>query len=402
MNDKINLSPMRFNLYADSEKEVAGVLSKCYSRKCTSCQLISESEIDKLIPPYVTEINIRQVVDRQSKGLNNTVKEYINELFPNKPEEFKARLTNLVEDIIVHRLAGTQSPLLQEGYLMQPLPPNGDLVAIGTYHISDIVGIISQKKNVGTATDDFKQDLKRLIMFTAMGCYGNGIVSLCPSRIEASAKTLGADENILAEVVWIHEEMHSLMNSDVSGEISEHIVQSMTAAALDKLGMNRHLDAMIELASNQPDAYAFFAQDPNIGLLSSKTMLKNISPPKTLTASEIGGSSPNRARKQLGALKSMNYKGKVIQVNYLYEAAIKLAECMIREDRPRFINNVLPLGGDQPFFSSTPTSFGPSHQVSGENIHFHGSPRTTIANIMEQMLWAFGDNPRVMALNRTD
>ena len=96
------------------------------------------------------------------------------------------------------------------------------------------------------------------------------------------------------------------MNSNVKGEISEHIVQSMTAAALDKLGMNRHLDAMVELASNQPDAYAFFAQDPNVGLLSSKTMLKNISPPKTLTPSEIGGSRPNRARKQLGALKSMN------------------------------------------------------------------------------------------------
>jgi hypothetical protein len=402
MNNKINLSPMRFNLYADSEKEVAGVLSKCYSRKCTSCQLISEPEIDKLIPPYVTEINIRQVVDRQSKGLNRTVKENIDEMFPNKPEEFRARLASLVEDIIAHRLAGTPSPLLQEGHLMQPLPPNQDLVVVDKYHISDIVGIIGHKMNVENAEDAFKKDLRKLIMFTAMGCYGNSIVSLCPSRIEASAKALGVNENILAEVVWIHEEMHSLMNSNVKGEISEHIVQSMTAAALDKLGMNRHLDAMVELASNQPDAYAFFAQDPNAGLLSSRTMLTNIPPPKKPTPSVIVGSNPKKAGKQLGALKSMTYKGEVIRVNHLYEVAVKLAECMIREDRSRFINNVLSLGNDRPYFSNLPASFGPSHQVSGENIYFHGSRRNTIANIMEQMLLAFGDNPRVMTLNRTD
>ena len=317
MNDKINLSPMRFFLYADSEKEVAGVLSKCYSRKCTSCQLISEPEIDKLIPPYVTEIDIRQVVDRQSKWLNRTVKENIDELFPNKPEEFKARLANLVEDIIVHRLAGTQSPLMKTGYSMEPLPPNQDLVAVDKYHISDIVGIISHKKNVEKATEGFEQELKRLIMFTAMGCYGNGIVSLCPSRIEASAKALDVNGNILAEVVWIHEEMHALMNSDVNGEMSEHIVQSMTAAALDKLNMNRHLDAMVKLASNQPDTYAFFAQDPNVDLLSIKTMLKNTSPPKKLIRSANGGSNPHRARKQLGALKSMTHKDKVIPFNPL-------------------------------------------------------------------------------------
>lgn len=344
MNDKINLSPMRFNLYADSEKEVAGVLSKCYSRKCTSCQLISESEIDKLIPLYVTEINIRQVVDRQSKGLNRTVKESIDELFPNKPEEFKARLATLVEDIIAHRFAGTSSPLLQDGYLMQPLPPNQDLVAVDKYHISDIVGLIIQKKNVETSADDVKQNLKRLTMFTAMGCYGNGMVSLCPPRIEASSKALGVKENILAEVVWIHEEMHSLMNSAVNGEISEHIVQSMTAAALDKLGMNRHIDVMVKLASNQPDAYALFALDPNVDLLNCRIMLRNASAPKYPAPSTIGGSNPKRVGKQLGALKSMTYKGKVIKVNHLYEAAIKLAECMIQEDRSRFINNVLSRG----------------------------------------------------------
>ena len=402
MNVNINLSPMKLDLYTNSQTKVARVLSKCYSRKCTHCELIDEAEIDRLIPPHVAEINIRQIVDRRMKGLKDTVKEFIDKTLPNRSEEFKARLTNLIEDIIAHRLAGTESPLMQEGYSMQPLPPNQDLVSVDGYHISDLVGMISAKMKVETAMDDFQQDLKRLTMFTAMGCYGNSKVSLCPSRIEGSAVALNIDENILAEVVWIHEEMHSLMNSNVNGKMSEHVVQSMTAAAFDKLGMLDHLDAMVELASNQPDAYALFALDPNVDLLNSRTKLKNISRSKNSTSTLSGGVNPNKKRERRGSLKSITYKGNVIQVHHLYEAAIKLAECMIKEDRLRFFKNVLPLGNDQPYFTSTPASFDQTHQISGEQIYFQGSRRNTITNIMEQMLWAFGENPSVMTLVQAD
>lgn len=397
MDVKINLSPPKLDLYTNSQIKVARVLSKCYSRKCTDCELIDEAEIDCLIPPYVAEINMRQIVSR-SKGLKDFVIGHIDKIFPKETEELRARLTNLISDVLIHELAGTISPLMEDGCFMQPLPPNQDLDHVLGYTFSDIVGTIKNKMNAKTNKNDFKQEMKRLTMFTAMGCYSNGKVSLCPSRIEASANDLNVDKCILAEVVWVHEEMHSLMNSDVDSDISEHIAQSMTAAALDKLGMHDHLDVMIELAINQPDAYALFALDPNVGLLNSRTKLNNIPGLKNSASSSSDGLGLNKKRIHHVNRLRLIYKGTVFQVNSTNEAVTKLAECMIKEDRARFIRDVLPLRNQESYFTSIPMSLDPAHQIVGEEIHYRGSPPNSPFFIMKKMVRAFGEDPSVFSL----
>lgn len=119
-----------------------------------------------------------------------------------------------------------------------------------------------------------------LLLVTCMGCYVGGHIYLSPERISECTKRHGFRLIDLIHIVWVHEEMHSLLNSNIHNDIEEHTVQTMTAACFEALDRTDLLDTMDVLSKTQPNEYGLFAENPNRELLPLNTV-KHAKPPLT-------------------------------------------------------------------------------------------------------------------------
>jgi hypothetical protein len=380
-------------MFIKSGEEVRRFVSSTLSRKLTRYYLVDEIQMDAITPPRIAEINRKAIVRKHASDSSDYLADILIPYYKGVSSTVLRRLIEVILDVLLNESMGTKSALLDPSLPYNLLPPNDDLTMVGNIHISDALGIARRGLSGDKYLALIEEQVHELATFTAMGCYCNKQVYLCPARIFEAANRLGVNKATLIEVVWLHEEMHAVTKGSIDGEMAEHIAQSMAAAIFDNLDKQEHLEVMVSLAARQPDAYQLFALDPNIGLIESRTKLQSLvklNGSRGLDPTIIG--SRNRVK-----FATLEYRGRQYQVGHLYQAAIKLAELMLAEDRNRFERDVFPLRREREYFTRSPQN--PSHRVPGTDIFYQGSIEISTESVMKEMMAAFGVDPSLLVLS---
>jgi hypothetical protein len=253
------------------------------------CNLVSEYEIDKMMPPEIREMNkkaSRRFTKKEAKAL---VEKAIQ--WRESPENVAAvaherKLLDLIEKLL------TQSDMADEEK-MEELTIFGHRNQLSPEIMRASRGLL--KAAIDQAKEASERKEVDFGVFTCMGCYAGGEVYLCLSRIENVAARHGLDSDGLIHKVWVHEQAHAMLTADTSREISEHLAQMITATVFKKQGRDDLLDSMEAMSEHQPAEYGMFCVNPNRGLFF------NPSGPKSRKASGMShGGATLPAPKNLG------------------------------------------------------------------------------------------------------
>ena len=238
--------------------------------------------MDRRCPPKIKEMNDRAAARKvwDSSDLRDMVERNLKEssgfakLYDNLSSEQKDRLVSYLVEYVLDYIAHGDTERL--GHIEKSsIETVTDIIdALGNGGVlADLIGMLTfNNQELRKKSEEVEKAKKKFATFTTMGCYAGGQVYLCPPRIEKASSSIGCALEEMLEVVWVHEEMHAVLKSDVHPDITEHIAQTMTAATLEREDKPLALLAMIQLAAEQPDVYAFFCLEPNSELLPVSVM----------------------------------------------------------------------------------------------------------------------------------
>ncbi len=269
--------------YLSVETIVEGDLSASFpGRSISICTLLTEAVMDRRCPPKIKEMSDRAAARKvwNPSDLSDMVECNLRESLAsakhsvNLSPEQRDRLVSYMVEFILDYLAGGNLERLHGGE-ESFIEANPDIIhALGHKGVLfDLEGMLTfNNQELRKKSEEVEKAKKKFATFTTMGCCVDKQIYLCPSRIEKASSSIGCTLEDMLEVVWVHEEMHAVLNSDVHPDITEHIAQTMTAATLEKVNKLLALLAMVRLAAEQPDVYAFFSFDPNSRLLPVSAM----------------------------------------------------------------------------------------------------------------------------------
>jgi hypothetical protein len=266
-----SLTAARINQYIEVETELESAMRTCFpAHRIHSCTILSEREMDKIFPPEIRAINQRTAKKRVFR--HHDFKEEVDEFLKEDPR-FRAEIQKLnkkqYDRLLSFLVRAVESYVLGHEPNMKLGERDLQLEKSPGLKIADLVGALTyNRESSRRAAKDVRDTLQRLVVFTAMGCFADNQVYLCPTRIEMSSAFLDCKPSEVLEIVWIHEEIHAVLQANMGQSIEEHVVQTMTAGVLDKLSKKHLLTTMMHLSKEQPDEYALFSQEPNIDLLS--------------------------------------------------------------------------------------------------------------------------------------
>ncbi|MGD0057662.1 MAG: hypothetical protein ABSB83_07475 [Methanomassiliicoccales archaeon] len=272
------LSNSNQKAYLNVETMVGKDLRASFPGRSTStCTLLTEEDMDRRCPPKIKEINDSAAARKvwNPYDLRDMVETYLKESFAsakhpvNLSPEQRDRLVSYLVEFILDYLAGRNLERLRrsEDAFVETNP---DIIhALGHRgRLADFEGMLTfNNQGLREKSEEVEKAKKKFTTFTTMGCYTDGQVYLCPSRIEKASSSNSCILEEMLEIVWTHEEMHAVLNSDVHPDITEHIAQTMAAAVLERMGKSMVLNTMVRLGAEQPEAYALFSYDPNSRLL---------------------------------------------------------------------------------------------------------------------------------------
>jgi hypothetical protein len=329
--------------------------------------------MDRVFPPHTREINRRAATKRTRESLEQKVADLLHTYAGNLTEEqldlLKHAFVQAAQEYLMGNLEKARAMILE---FMQEEQKMGSHMSVLP---DNLFGILLERiSDIRSKVDEYEKDYMTV---TAMGCYSGGRVYLCQSRIRHAAGRLGCHPAQLLETVWIHEEMHALMNSNLYPQVSEHIVQTMVAAILDKAGKAKVLDDMVKLSRGQPEEYGLFAQPPNAELLANLGLVWKVSKsqwragrkslPRSHLVPGLGKSSYTNTK-----ITEFVYDGQGHKVNTWKGLLVELASTLYAEDPSKFHQVVSLRGTKRPYFSTDPRRLDQACPIPGTSFYVEG------------------------------
>lgn len=396
------LGQVERTMYLQTEGNVLRLLEQHVGRsRLTECMVVSEDKMDRVFPPHTREINRRAAIKRTRESLEHRVADFLHTYAGNLTEEQLDRLKHAFVQALHEYLLGNHDKaraIIRE--FMQKEQKMGSHMSVLP---DDLFGkLLDQISDISSKVDEYEKDYMTV---TAMGCYSGGIVYLCPSRIRRTADLLACRPPAqLLEVVWTHEEMHALMNSNLYPQVSEHIVQTMVAAILDKAGKANALDDMVKLSRRQPEEYGLFAQTPNAELLV------NLGPGLKVNQSQRRARSKTLPRSHLGpGLRKSSYTNTKI-TEFVYDGQshkvdtwkgllVELASTLHAEDPSKFDQVVSLRGTKRSYFSTDPRQLDQGCPIPGTSFYVEGYlSANQVVRIARRMVSIYDGNPSGLAI----
>jgi len=260
--------------YKSVAKKVGKLLYTSFGKtNLTPFEIVTRERMDRIMPPRIQErilvaANDMAIKDSSIDEIENQIRDF--ETRWTSRDRPAKEIANIAIEIIVdcrlRRIPFDALPLENhiERIFKKRAPKTYDLAMKWESWLHDIIGFSLQ--GVVHKRQEYERQYRTTIF---AGCFSNGEIYLCHSRIDRDASELGCDFSDMLQIIWVHEEMHAILRSSLKSELEEHLVQMMTAGVFAKAKKTNLVGIMKRFAVRQPSEYGLFAQEPNSALLSS-------------------------------------------------------------------------------------------------------------------------------------